>query len=96
MTARKPNANHGTAIVRFVPAASAAVPRRAAKKLITSSTGASIITRIILVMVAASAISGPMALPAPTTWATSCSVEPVYTAICSGVSASRPLRHSAG
>ena len=74
MTARNPNANHG--IVTFARPAPPFV-RRASSRLMTSSTGASIITRIILTMTAPSAISAPMALPAPTTWATSCSVAPV-------------------
>ena len=46
-----------------------------------TSTGASSMTRIILVMVAVPAIPsasvGSIALPAPATWATSCSVLPV-------------------
>ena len=50
---------------------------RAKAKLIITSTGASIMTRIIFTIMAASEISFPIALPAPTTCATSCKVAPV-------------------
>ena len=55
--------------------------RPASTKPMITSTGASSMTRIILVMVAVPAIPsasvGSIALPAPATWATSCSVLPV-------------------
>ena len=49
---------------------------RANMKLMTTSTGANIITRIIFTMMAESEIPFPIASPAPTTWATSCRVAP--------------------
>ena len=68
---------------------------------ITTSTGASIITRIILVMVAVPAMPrasvGSIALPAPATWATSCRVLPVYMATAVSLMAeSIPERYMMG
>lgn len=48
----------------------------------TSRKGASIITRTILAITAVSAAWLPMASPAATTWATSCTVEPTKTPYC--------------
>lgn len=78
----KPKANHGIVILLFSLCPSAvAFLRPASAKLIMTSTGASIITRIIFVIVAVPAMPrlsvGSMALPAPATCATSCSVLPV-------------------
>ncbi len=50
--------------------------------------GASIITRTILAITAAFAASCPIDLPAATTCATSCTVEPIYTPNAAGVAAS--------
>ena len=71
MTARNRNANQGMVILRFSLFPPAAESRRARMMLRMTSTGASIITRIILTMMAGSEMACPMALPAPTTWATS-------------------------
>ena len=65
-------ANQGTCIFFFSPSmCSPLAAFRAAKKAITISTGTNIITRIIFTMIALSLIAAPIALPAPTTWATS-------------------------
>ena len=81
MTAMKPKANHGMVILLFSLCPPAVFRRPASTNPRITSTGASIITRIILVMVAVPAIPsvsvGSIALPAPATWATSCSVLPV-------------------
>ena len=81
MTPINPNANHGMVILFFSLRPPAVFRRRASTNPRITSTGASIITRIILVMVAVPAIPsvsvGSIALPAPATWATSCSVLPV-------------------
>ena len=65
-----PKANHGTAILLFSLQAPELF-RRPSTKPMTTSTGASIITRIILVIVAVPAIPnasvGSIALPAPAT-----------------------------
>ena len=66
-----PKANHGTAILLFSFCAPEVFRRRPSTKPMTTSTGASIITRIILVIVAVPAIPsasvGSIALPAPAT-----------------------------
>ena len=81
MTPMNPNANHGTAILFFSFLPPALFRRPASTNPMTTSTGASSMTRIILVMVAVPAIPsasvGSIALPAPATWATSWSVLPV-------------------
>ena len=81
MIPMNPKANHGTAILRFPVSPPDSFRRPASTKPMITSTGASSMTRIILVMVAVPAIPsasvGSIALPAPATWATSCSVLPV-------------------
>lgn len=67
----------------------------------TTKTGASIMTRIIFVIVAVPAMPrvsvGSMALPAPATCATSCNVLPVYIAISVLLRASNmPVRYMTG
>ena len=95
ITTRKRIANHGMAIrLRLLVCASGSSSKglRAAYQPTTSRTGTSIITRIILTMMAMSEISLPMALPAPTTCATSCTVEPVMIPISRNARSRIPLR----
>ena len=77
ITPIKPNANHGMVIFLLPPSAEGFLMKRAS----TMSTGASIITLIILVIGAVpampSASVGSIAFPAPATFATSCRVLPV-------------------
>ncbi|MNN67366.1 hypothetical protein D3C81_1829950 [compost metagenome] len=75
--AMKPNANHGMVIFERSPPPTF-VPRASNADRPTRN-GASIITRTILVMTAASAAGSLIARPAATTWATSCTVAPVNT-----------------
>ena len=75
MTPMNPKANHGTVILPLSFDSPPFLRRPASTKPMMTSTGASSMTRIILVMVAVPAIPsasvGSMALPAPATWATS-------------------------
>ncbi len=52
--------------------------------------GANIITRTILAITAVSAASMPIERPAATTWATSCTVAPMYTPQVPGSRGSSP------
>ena len=76
MIPMNPKANHGIVILLFSAFPPLVLLLRFAKaKLMMTNTGASIITRIIFVIVAVPAIPsasvGSMALPAPATCATS-------------------------
>ncbi|MCY1460766.1 hypothetical protein D9M71_783520 [compost metagenome] len=77
-TATNPNANHGTTIFARATPGCAARPRASSSDSATRN-GASIITRTILAITAVSAAPSLTARPAATTWATSCTVEPVNT-----------------
>ena len=85
-------ANHGMFIFPFSPMSLFPAAARATNHVMTSSTGTSIITRIIFTIMAMDETDSPMALPAPTTCATSWMVLPANIPICSGVRSKTPLR----
>src|SRR5574344_2090718 len=88
ITTRKRMANHGMLILGLLVSVfsrqSLLATSLATVHAITSNTGTSIITLIIFTMMALLLTSAPMALAAPTTWATSWTVEPVKSPIISG------------